>query len=519
MVRTLAAAASTSGTVIEMSARRASLRSKTAGATAAEPSTTFPVPGWAACSEVVAPSARPAAGFDRVSTAAEPAPESAASESPRSPPEHPERATTPIPIARAAAAEVSRRVGRAGVRMVTPSSWVLPLRRPAGRVGSRSGVSIRSRETRRAARGGTRRSSNALHQDPCSGRRVAIVRARSRPATGDKGVSNATNPSARDPRRRARRGCRSRPRARARRRRDRSTSPEGLREPHERHRPGTARVRARRRRRRAPRGVPGHRRRERRHPRRRHPGLRGERRLRRRHPRGRRLGRQHRRVPLHLRGSLDPPAADPGQRHLPDRSVHRQRLRRRDRRRHAGRPPARAREHQHQRVRGGRLRRASPPATIALRPARHVRVRRQGRQRRGGRCRRRHHLQPGQHRGGRPPGPDRRHPRRQRTSSTSPWSVRATPRASPSRRPGRPRRSSSPRPSRVRRRTSSRSCPAPTTTTSSWPARTSTRSRPAPASTTTARARRRCSRSPRTCRRTSRRTPCASPGGARRRPA
>ena len=93
---------------------------------------------------------------------------------------------------------------------------------------------------------GTRRSSNGLHQDPCSGPGVAIVRARCRPATGDKGVSNATNPSARDPRRRARRGCRSRPRARARQRRDRSTSPEGLREPHERHRPGPARVRARR---------------------------------------------------------------------------------------------------------------------------------------------------------------------------------------------------------------------------------------------------------------------------------
>ena len=78
MARTLAAAPSTSATVIEMSARRASLRSKTAGATAAEPSTTFPVPGWAACSEVAAPSAMPAAGFDWVSTAAEPAPESAA---------------------------------------------------------------------------------------------------------------------------------------------------------------------------------------------------------------------------------------------------------------------------------------------------------------------------------------------------------------------------------------------------------------------------------------------------------
>ena len=49
----------------------------------------------------------------------------------------PERATRPIPMARAAAAEVSRRVGRTGVRMMTPSSWMLPLWRPARRSGSR----------------------------------------------------------------------------------------------------------------------------------------------------------------------------------------------------------------------------------------------------------------------------------------------------------------------------------------------------------------------------------------------
>ena len=77
--------------------------------------------------------------------------------------------------------------------------------------------------------------------------------------------------------------------------------------------------------------LQAHRRRQRRQPCRRHARLRGERRLRRRHPRGRRLGRQHRRVPLHLRGSLDPPAAHPGRGRLPDRCVHRQRRRRRDR--------------------------------------------------------------------------------------------------------------------------------------------------------------------------------------------
>ena len=46
----------------------------------------------------------------------------------------------------------------------------------------------------------------------------------------------------------------------------------------------------------------------------------------------------HRRVPVHLRGPVDPPAAHPGQRHLPDRSVHRQRAGQPDRRRHPRRP-------------------------------------------------------------------------------------------------------------------------------------------------------------------------------------
>ena len=133
--RTFAAAASTSLTVIEMSARRASLRSNATAGTAVEPSAALTAAaGWSAAEP---PAMLAASRFAEPSALAAGAVAAESEAAPELPAPHPDRATSPIPIARAAAAEESRRMGRTGMRMVTPLSWMLPLRRPAWRFGSR----------------------------------------------------------------------------------------------------------------------------------------------------------------------------------------------------------------------------------------------------------------------------------------------------------------------------------------------------------------------------------------------
>ena len=160
-------------------------------------------------------------------------------------------------------------------------------------------------------------------------------------------------------------------------------------------------------------------------------------------------------------------------------------------------PPARRAELD-QRLRGRRTSPASPPATVALHPARHLRLRRQGRRTpRPPATTAVDHLQRGP--GGPRPTPARRHARRPGVDHPG-RSARASPSGSEladlagaavtrrtrdtSRETAHDRRTSSPTPRRA----------APTARSSSAP--TSTRSPRARASTTTAAAPRRSSRSP-----------------------
>ncbi len=256
------------------------------------------------------------------------------------------------------------------------------------------------------------------------------------------------------------------------------------------------RVRRRRRRGRAHRGPAGDRRRERRHPRRRHRGLR---------PRASTTSSRRsrppagtcraRRVRLHVRRPVDARAARPRcDGDVPDRALHRHRVRRRHGQRHPGRH------------------RASP----AARPARPAAARRPTSPDRlpgdgdialiqRGTCE--FGVKAVNAAGRRAPRPSSSStratpPLRDPASSSARCSASTRRREHPGRRRelrrGRGARAGrldgahlrADRPSSARRRTSSRSCPATTTTTSSWPARTSTRCRPARASTTTAAARR-----------------------------
>ena len=298
MVRTLAAAASTSATVIEMSARRASLRSKVAAVTAAAASA-----GLAAWSEVTPPARRrpPASPGCRRSCRRAPAAESA--EVPESPARAPGEGDQAQPdreggsrggepaggadrcahgdsfVVDAAAVAPSvaprfpmtgldpvtsaRQIGRGGVHLAARHDG--PLSRPPGRPGAplMSGHGAdRPPVTKESAMPRTHRRAT---------RAVALV--------AGAGVALALVPGGSATAAPAQNGCENRTNA----------TVQALLECVQRLR-----------RRRAPRGAPGHRRRQRRHPRRRHAGLRGQRRLRRRHPRGRRLEGEHRRVPLHL---------------------------------------------------------------------------------------------------------------------------------------------------------------------------------------------------------------------------
>ena len=222
-------------------------------------------------------------------------------------------------------------------------------------------------------------------------------------------------------------------------------------------------MRARRRCRRAPPGAAGHRRRERRDPRRRHPRLRGQRRLRRRHarpPAGTSASTSSR-SPTSARPTLE--QLTPVSATYPTGAF-------------TGSGPGDVTgtvipvdiqlglEHQHQRLRGGRLRRL-PRREHRPHPARHLHVRRQGRQRRRPPARRASSSST-RATPARPPGlivgtlggpARRRHPRGRRE-------LRAGRRAG--RRPGSTAQVFVPAPEQRRRRTSSPSCPAPTTTTS-----------------------------------------------------
>ena len=191
--------------------------------------------------------------------------------------------------------------------------------------------------------------------------------------------------------------------------------------------------------------------------------LRGERRLRRRHPRSRRVERLDRRVRLHVRRAVDTDAADSRERGVRDRAVHRQRSRRRDGGRHASRRAARPRrtptpvaarrptspDSRPAASRSSSAARAPSPTrpSTPRRPAqRGVIIFNQGNDATADR----QDLIVGTLGG----SERRRHPRGRRELRS---------RASRSRRPARRPTSSCPRPSSVRRRTSSRSCPARTT--------------------------------------------------------
>ena len=172
-------------------------------------------------------------------------------------------------------------------------------------------------------------------------------------------------------------------------------------------------------------------------------GLRGERRLRRRRP-SRPPAGTSRSTSSTSRTSARRRSQQltPVQRRLPDRAVHRQRARRRHGGRHRRSTCSSALgEHEHQRLRGGRLRRDFPAGRHRAHPARHLHFGDQGASTPRPQAPRRHHLQPGQRRHRRAQRPDRRHARRPERRRHPGRRRELRSRASRSRRPARRRAS------------------------------------------------------------------------------